>query len=222
MKLLDLTVSQKVVVQIILGEKKLEFASKVLDKSLVGIYISPYVHQDKVLEFNINHQSGIACNLFVDDPETHKRISWKNVDISTKNSNGNKAYYITTTGYNSFSRNDEKRVDVRIVIQKPGKLYNPELDETTNILIHDISDTGISFYASQSTVMPLNHIIIQFSDTVDGKEFSVKLECSIVRSLKKTGMVFYGCRIAGENNKEYLIYEFMKRLKEKNVSLVEN
>lgn len=215
MKVNELVFDQKVIVQILWGERKIEFTTQVLKKGDNSIYVSPYLHNGKALEFNIDNTDGVVCNLFANNTETEERISWKNIKLKTEELNGKPVYLLKTSVFNQIANNDDRRQNKRIIIRKNARIYDVVSDKYTDILIHDISDVGISFYAPASYAPRSNQILIDFIDSIDEKSFNMKIECSIARTENKAGNVFYGCRTVGEN-KDYLIYGFLKRLKKKN------
>ncbi len=214
MKLSELMLEQQLIVQLIWGDQKIEFNSKVLETDENGAYVTVYLHNEKPLEINIDEAKDVWCNIFADDPATGSRISWKNVKVSTLERNGASVYQLRTSSFNEVAKHDDRRKHTRIKIRKNAKIYNAKTDTYTDIMIHDISDNGVSIYAPQTYSATSSNILILFSDSIDDKTFDIRLECSIIRSQKKVGTVFHGCRILGEN-KDYLLYGFLKRLKMK-------
>lgn len=214
MKIEELVVGQQIVVQIVWGEREIEFPSEVVDRDINGIFVKTYTYQDKPLELNIDMTSGVICNVFTNNPDG-KRVSWKNVDLTTKEFERGMVYYLNTRGFNNMAQSDDRRTRERISIRKNGRVYDKHKDCYTDVLIHDISDAGISIYAPQSFNPSANQFQVMFEDRIDNREYKINVECAIVRSQQKVGTVFYGCKLVGEN-KDYLIYGFMKRLMKKN------
>lgn len=212
MKLNELVIDQKIIVQINFGEQKIEFYADVLEIKDEDIYTTSYIHNDEVLELNIETHHGITCNIFADDLTNGKRVSWKNVKIQTVDSDNDKIYHISTSTFNRHSHEDDNRKHDRLVIRKNAHVFDK--GEFIDIIVHDISDKGISFYASPSYKPSANQLTIVFADSIDDKNYQLKLECQIARTEKKPGVVFYGCKIIGENN-DFLKYGFLKRLKKR-------
>lgn len=212
MQFKDLAVNQKIIIQIKWGEKVIEFDSEVLLKDDNGIYVTPYFHQNRPLEINIDMNSGIGCNIFAINPENNERVAWKNVDVKSKEKTLGFSYYLTISAFKTMAVSEERRGSGRIVIHKQGQLFDPGNNGHTDILIHDISDTGISFYAPASHIPGSGNLTVLLQDNIDGREFQIRINCTIARTVKKPGTIFYGCRINGDN-REYLIYGFLKRLK---------
>lgn len=212
MKLIDLLENDSIIVQVIWGSQKVEFNTKVLSKDNDSIYVNAYLHNGEPLEVNINHESGVVCNIFADDVINKQRVSWKNVIVNSVRQADNVIYKMKTDGYNNMSKNDDRRLHRRTIIHKPGFLFDAQKETYTDIIIHDISDDGISFYVSSKYTLSNPQQTVIFTDAFDHKEYKIKVNCVICRTINKAGNVFHGCKIVGEN-KDYLIYSFMRRLK---------
>lgn len=215
MKLTDLLIKENLIIQIVWNEQKIEFPTCVIDKDDMGIFVDPYFHAGKPLELNLNYNSGVLCNVFANSPVDNKRISWRNVEIASVTRNDELLYHIKTSGFNQNARSDDRRKYDRLVIQKKGQLYDSQADAYIDILIHDISDIGISFFAPISYVPKTNQLTILFSDNIDDKYFDLKVDCIISRTQNRAGNSFNGCKIVGEN-KEYLLYRFLRLITERN------
>lgn len=215
MKLIELLENQRITVQLLWGEQKIEFFSTVIGKEDSVVYVSPYIHNGSELELNVTQDKGVICNLFTTDPSTRHRISWKNIELTTVKRNDKIMYCLKTSGFNHVAKHDDRRMHDRIVITAKGKAFEGKSSEGVDIIVHDISDIGISFYAPNS-FMPSGHQLnVAFSDIIGEREFNVKVECAIARSTNKAGNRFIGCKILKEN-KDYQLYGFMKRMGEKN------
>lgn len=210
MRLKELVVDQKIIVQINFGEQKMEFYADVLAVNDEGIDTTPYTYNDEVLELNIEAHHGTICNIFADNLSNGKRVSWKNVKIQTVDSENGKIYHISTSTFNRISHEDDSRQHNRLIVRKNAHIY--EQGKLIDIIVHDISDSGISLYAPTSYKPSSSQITIVYADSVGERAFPLKIECQIVRTEKKAGVVFYGCKVVGEN-KDFLTYGFLKRLK---------
>lgn len=215
MKLTELLENQRVTIQLLLGEQKTEFFSEVIEKEDSEVYISPYLHNGSALELNIIPGKGAICNLFTNNPLTKQRISWKNIELTTVSRNDKVVYCLKTNGYNHIAKHDDRRSHDRLVVQIKAKVFDGQSEDGVDIIVHDISDIGISFYAPKS-YSPKAHLLnVAFEDYIDDKVFDIKVECAIARTTTKAGNLFLGCRITKEN-KDYQLYSFLKRLKDKN------
>lgn len=211
MKLTELFVEHKLKVQLIWGEQKIEFDSEVRGVDEKSTYISAYNHNGSPLELNITPGKGAVCNLFTDDPQSGKRISWKNVELTTEKINDETLYRVKTFSFNANSDHDDRRQHDRIVIQAKAKAFDSKVSDGDEVLVHDISDVGVSFYAPLGYTPMTNQVTITFTDNIENKTFNAKVECLITRSTTKAGNKFFGCKIIS-TNKDYQLYGFMKRL----------
>lgn len=215
MKLIELMENQRLTIQLLWGEQKIEFFSNVIERDDSAVYVSTYLHNGSELELNVVQGKGVICNLYTNDPATKHRISWKNVELTTVTRNDEAMYCLRTNGYNHVAKHDDRRMHDRMVIQAKAEVFEGESDEGVDIIVHDISDIGISFYAPKAFSPETHQLRIVFSDNINGEIFDVNVECSIARTTSKAGNKFYGCKITKEN-REYLLYGFMKRLNAKN------
>lgn len=215
MRLTELLLKQKIIVQLMWGEQKIEFFSEVLEKDDSSVYITPYIHSNNVLQLNITVDKGVICNIYTDEPGTNKRISWKAIELTTVDRNNKTVYCLKTRGYNNFANPDDRRLHARVLVDVNAIAHDEQSGAEENIIIRDISDTGISFYAPESFIPKSQQLEISFSDKIDDRIFDVKIDCSISRINKDNDKNIIGCRVLGEN-KNYLIYQLIKRLKSKN------
>lgn len=214
MKLSELLINQKVIVQLLWGEQKIEFMADVLDNDGTYAYLSSYLHNGTVLELNVSPGRGVVCNVFADNTVTGQRVSWKNVELTTIKRNSSLIYAIRTFGFNYVANEDERRFNKRIEVGVKGQLFDGKSDISTSITVHDISDVGISFTATGNYMPESSQITIMFTDKVDERFYDVKVDCTVLRTENRDGNTFIGCKIIGEN-KDYQLYGFMKRLSEK-------
>lgn len=214
MKLSELLDNQKIIVQLAWGEKKIEFFSTVIGKKDSEVFVTPYIHSGQPLQLNVTKDTGVICNLFTDQPVTNKRISWKNVELTTVVQDGNVVYCLRTYGFNVIAGVDERRLHERVALQITGIAYTSGYDDGVYVTIRDISDIGISFYAPESFAPKSQQITITFTDNIDNRIFDVKLDCGIMRENKENGQVMMGCKVMGEN-RDYQLFCLMKRLMSK-------
>lgn len=215
MELHELTKEQDIIIQIVWGENKIEFFSHMVNCNAEkeSIFVTPYMHNGQPLELNINQKSGIVCNMFCDDLYNGTRVSWRNVELETVHQGTAVVYKISTFQFNRQAQIDDRRVEERIKINLYGMIVDGE-GQSIQVRIHDISDGGIGFYAPTSFQSKSNQVKVQFSDNVNGADFSICLICKIVRSVNKSGNMFYGCEIM-QNSREYLLYGCLRRTAKK-------
>lgn len=221
MKLIELPENHRVTIQLLWGEQKIEFFSNVVGKTDSSVFVNPYLHNGSELELNVVQGKGVICNVFTNDPSTKHRIAWKNIELTTVTRNEQVVYCLKTSGYNHVAKHDDRRMHARLIVQGKAKVFDGQSKEGVDIIVHDISDIGISFYAP-NTYSPQSHQLnIVFSDNVKGRKFDINVECVIARTTSKAGNMFYGCKITKEN-REYQLYGFMKRLNEKSKNAIPN
>lgn len=215
MKLVELPENQRLSIQLLWGEQKIEFFSNVIEKDDSAVYVSPYFHNGSELELNVVQGKGVICNIFTNDPSTKHRISWKNIGLTTIVRNDKMLYCLKTNGYNHIAKHADRRIHDRLIVKTKGRVFDGQASEGVDIIVHDISDIGISFYAPKTFLAKTHQLNICFSDTISEKTFDVSVECTIARTASRAGNQFVGCRIKTEN-KDYQLYCFMKRLGAKN------
>lgn len=214
MKLTDLLTGQKISLQIAWGEQIIEFESHIISKAGDMLYVTPYMHNGSPLELNIEATSKVICNVIAITVDTKQRQSWKRVELLTIKSNERVMYSIVANRFNPTSVHDDRREHERIEINKRGYVIIPENGRQFGMTIHDISDIGISFIVDDSFFPVSNQVTISFGDTINGRDFSMRIYCLTVRSQKVEGGSLWGCRISGEN-RDFLLYSFLTRLASK-------
>lgn len=131
MKLVELLQNQKIIVQLLWGNQKIEFYSGVIGREGEVVYITPYIHNGKVLELNVTLDKSVICNVFADEPVTNKRISWKGIELLTVDRNGSTVYCLRARGYNAMSNHDDRRMHERIPVYIEATLVD-EQDEVVD------------------------------------------------------------------------------------------
>lgn len=211
MKLQDLLLSKNLILQILWGEKTIEFSTDIVDRDENGLYITPYLYNGAPLSLSINVNSGVVCNFFGDNPDDGTRVSWRNIELDTVSLKNQTVYYIKTSSYNSEARVDDRRVEDRVKVTKDAELYDSVAKKTVQIRIHDVSDSGIAFHAPLAYEPMTKSFSVKFSDEVNGHVFNINIKCKTVRTKEMVGTCFYGCKLSDENN-DYLLYGCLKRL----------
>lgn len=210
MLLQDIAKNGQLLIQIVWGEKIIEFLSKQIDSDSKGIYVAPYLHNGKPLSLNIDPSGGMPCHLFGEDLDTGKRVSWRNVRLETTTRKGNLVYKISTMAFNKMAKEAERREHERCLVRQMGEVRDMAGD-MAQVMINDLSDTGISFFAPFIFVPNSKLFTVEFSDTVDGDLFRVAAQCRTVYSTDRSNNVLYGCEIVSANS-DYYLYGCMKRL----------
>lgn len=215
MKLVELLNNQRLTIQLLWGEQKIEFFSNVIGREESTVFVTPYVHNGSELQLNVVQEKDVICNVFTNNPSTKQRIAWKNVELTTVTRDDKMMYCLKTNGYNHIATHDDRRKHDRLIVQINAQVFDAQSAEGIDIIIHDISDIGISFYAPKTYSPKENQLTIAFSDIIGTKTFDIRVDCVIARTANKAGNQLVGCRIAKEN-KNYQLYGFMKHLGDKN------
>lgn len=218
MKLTDLLRDQQIIIQLIWGDQKIEFSSVVVDYDESSAYVTPYMHNGSPLKINVTNKVDVNCNVFTNN-QSKQRVSWKNVELTTVERRDKTLYCLKTSGYNHIAKPDERRLHERVIIQVKAEVFDGRKEKGVEILVHDISDIGISFHAPKSFAPTSKQLIVTFTDSIDDKQFNIRVGCTITRTTERSGNLFVGCKIM-EENKDFRLYGFMKRLySKKNLSL---
>lgn len=215
MKLTDLVVNQELIIQLLWGEQKIEFVSYVLGHEGSALFVTPYLHNGSALELNVTRDKGVVCNLFADNLTNKQRVSWKNIELTTVKRNKEITYCIKTFGFNIVAAPDDRRLNDRILVDVEGQAIDEDSGDVLDVLVHDISDVGVSFYAPDSFEPQSQQLVVKFTDYINEKEFNVSVEGTISRIANNGEKTIVGCRIT-DRNKDYQIYSFMRKLMEKN------
>lgn len=213
MKLSELLINQKITIQLLWGEQKIEFPSNVIENSEAGVFVSPYLHNGSALELNIKNDKGVSCNVYALNNRGKHRILWKNVELTTIKKGVETVYLLKTSSFNQEAKQADRRLHERVVVRISAQVTDTVSKNITDVLLYDISDIGISFYANSSFTLQSQLFELAFSDTVGGKAFNVRVVCSVARMVNSAGNMFVGCRVV-EENREFQIYSFMLRLME--------
>ena len=114
-----------------------------------------------------------------------------------------------------MAKHDDRRLHERVIIQVKGTVFDSQTDAKTDVIVHDISDIGISFYVAPSVKLTSHELVVLWDDTINEKPFNISVECSPVRQHNKNGLYLHGCRIVGDS-RDFLVYGLRLRLAGKN------
>ena len=212
MELKELQLGQLLNVKIVWGEVELEFHTTPINKEENGVIVKPYEHDGKPLVIDVDKDSDIYANLYTNHPVNGERITWKNIKLNTVERDGKTVYFLDTMGVKTSAKAKERREGKRLPVEQKGQVVNGIGEKPREILIHDISDNGISFYANDDFNPTSSVVYISFQDSVSESNFKLKAECQIMFTKKEEGRTFYGCEILNVNH-DFLLYGCLKRLK---------
>ena len=210
MKLTELLGKQKIIVQLVWGENKLEFSSDVIEKDDEAIYVTPCMNEGRELEINVTRDKAVICNIFTDDSANQQRISWRNVELLTVERSGRMLYRIKTHTYNNISNIEDRRGAERTIVSVDGEISDGR--NNVRIIVHNISDNGIAIYVPKSFIPKSQQLKITFSDKVENETYDIEAVFSIARTEYMSDCALIGCRLMGEGNIKYRTYNYMKRI----------
>lgn len=211
LKLQELKSSSDLTVQILWEHSQIEFRSKLVKTGTRGIYITPYLRDGKPLNFDIAITDNVQCNLYaVDTNASSGRIVWNDVELQAVEEPEGLLYHITTRQFNQYSRPGERRIHERTSSDVVATISDMSF-HSTEVILHDISDNGISFYATEPLSSLSDTLNIKFNDTINGEQFIINTTIKIVRNYEKQGKMYYGCRVM-EPTSDYQLYVFLHRL----------
>lgn len=152
MKLVELLQNQKIIVQLLWGNQKIEFYSGVIGREGEVVYITPYIHNGKVLELNVTLDKSVVCNVFADEPVTNKRISWKGIELLTVDRNGSTVYCLRARGYNAMSNHDDRRMHERIPVYIEATLVDEQDEVVDDVVIEENANSSVDGVADTDKV----------------------------------------------------------------------
>lgn len=209
MRLHELENNVELTVQMLWEKNSLEFQSALVKKDELGIYIKPYLREDRAIRFNILLTDKMQCNLYAPS-RAGGRVMWHDVELKSVDEPEGVLYRISTQDFNQYSRPGDRRFHERRSSAVTAKVWDMTL-VTTEVVLHDISDTGLSFYVDSPIQFGSDIINIAFADTVCGEDFRIKTTAKIVRNYSERGKTFYGCLMI-DAPRDYQLYVFMYRM----------
>lgn len=233
MKLQDLKVGEKITLEVVWGISVYPIPTMVVASTEEGTIIKPFVVLGTVLELGSEQFRDMHYNINGVTPVTKEKVSWKNVNVQTKVLKDVTYYIIRTKEDAEYGNRQERREHPRMTLdlkgtatviteeEALGKDKNKADNMVDNILgiqavqheirVHDISDSGISFYTHKDVEFMGHYVKIEFGDKVKNKYFESMVFCLPNRCEDKGEWRLYGCdinRTAGD----LLLYVFLKRM----------
>lgn len=209
MVLQELKKGTSITLEVIWGNTKFEFETKVLASRNDGIIVELLVYNGIPLDLGAGKFKDISYNIYV-ITEKSQRIAWKNVQIEmlTLREQG-KVYLVKTYNFAKNGALSERRTEERTVINRAAFLWTG--DRKIPIKVYDISSKGISFYVARGVEIDYPAMSIEIEDYVGGKEIDFMVNCRFARRVDSEDESLIGCVITRET-KGLLFYVFAKRL----------
>lgn len=210
MRLQDIREDTELTVQMKLENEILEFPSAMVGKDSSGIYVRPYMRGGHALKFDARLTDSVTCTLFAQNDAAGYHEMWHDVELKSVETPEGLLYLVSTRDFNRYSRPNERRIHRRTASGiaahvSDGAAVNAE------VVLSDISDTGLSFCVSEPLDFASDSISISFEDSIDGEHFSISTAVKTVRSYAEQGRFFYGCLVV-KPSRDYRLYVFMHKL----------
>lgn len=194
-------------------DNKMEIGGKIVANTDSGMIMTPYRYHGEYIDLSLGQENNIAFNLYyIDDTKT--RIMWKNVHIKSVNYKGSPYYLVNANPVSKFSYHSERRATMRIPLNFSGVVTDKQTMQTYMVQLADLNSRGIAFTASERAAFAGYELTVHIDDTARGKNFSMDIDCHIVRHEPRDGKRFYGCRIR-HGSKALLAYLFLKGMEYK-------
>lgn len=194
MTLQELKKGQSILVQVSWGHNITDISCMVIGINDFGEGI--LVHPDKhpTVLFNLNKGRGMICDVYMTNPDEGERLEWANVFFHICEYNNNIYYVIKTKEDEAKAKPSDRRGSKRYVVDHSGLLLEGG-NEDIPVLIHDISDGGISFYGQKNLQIYQRDVRVKLDDKLLGEEYNLDLICNCVRVVDAEVGLLFGCKI---------------------------
>lgn len=216
MLLHELQPGKEVILQLIIGNSKVEIGTSVVgraDNKENRILLKPFVYKGDVLDLGGKAMSKVVYNLFADD-SNQERVCWAGVEVEIKEYRGESYYIVKSKAYKPLSVPNDRRTHNRIELHLLAVLTNRHTNDCYNVEIKDISDNGIGFFSNAEIPILQASCRIEFSEHINDNLYNLKIDCRCVREQKLQNRYLYGCEI-NEASHQMLAYVYIKKLMEK-------
>lgn len=176
-----------------------------------AILVNPFVSQGIVLDLDKFHD--MCYNISSKDKKDGHVITWKNVLIQKTKYKNITLYQIESPKYAQLAQHNERRGNVRLVVDKVGSVYTKDRQNKITAVIHDISSNGISFYVPEGFETDGKSILVEFDDMINDRMFHLRAECNFVREVKRNEHLLVGCSVKNVE-RNILEYVCLKRMSE--------
>lgn len=214
MKFNEIEVGQKAFLEVSYGDTDYELPTAILGKNENALLIQPYKYQGTVLEFeDFKKFHTVFFHLHYIDPQSGKRVAFKNLDMGAIAYNGKVYYKVEPRSFLSKSSiSSERRRDRRISLTGYPAIVVDSNSVCSDVELVDISEAGVCFKTAEALNVVRGSFRVGFSDVAGGKSFNLNLNCALVRVVEKDGFKLYGCRYVGVNHKllPYLYFKHME------------
>lgn len=208
----QLTAGQEVTLEVLIGGSSFEIKTEVVGTNdNTGVLIKPYVYNGTVVDFSAGSPKSMSFSLHCIDPYSKGRVVWKNVLVKLINFRNVDYYVVDSKNFGTIAASSERREDVRVHVHKPGSASRED-ERRMSISIIDISDAGISFIGNQNLFTIGDVVEVNFADTANESEFSLRVSARINRAEVIKDGIFFAGKILERDNKllAYLCFKGME------------
>ncbi|MCR5415406.1 MAG: PilZ domain-containing protein [Pseudobutyrivibrio sp.] len=207
----QLKAGQEVTLEVIIGDSSFEIKTDVVGTNAgTGALVKPYIYNGQVVDFTKGSPKSLSFSLHCIDSKTKGRVVWKNVSVNLVKFKNVDYYVIDTKAFGSIAASSERREDTRVMVNNDGMVIMEEGNSFRASVI-DISDSGISFIASDRSITIGDKITVEYSDVAHGSDFMLSIECKIVRVEANNRGILYAGKIQNKDKKllAYLCFKGM-------------
>lgn len=206
----DIADGQRLTLEVVWENVTYTVDAVAVGKNDTGILVLPLPDQDEQMQ--IIRQNIRRLNFIVYAIDDASRVSWKNVKVYPMTYKDKIYFACGTNPFNARAENSERRNDARFLLDVEGEVSYD--DGQAKAIIHDVSDSGISFIVSSDIEFSNTKVYVNFKDVVNDNDFNISEAVRIVRSVDFGEKRLYGCRLMKQEN-DYLTYTYMKKMFQK-------
>lgn len=214
MLLTDLKAGSAISFEITIGDSHYEFPSSIIYVYPDSILIPPFIRNGNVVNLGDKRFGNMTFTIYYADTGHSRRLAFKGVSVETvEHSVGNNTdfyYKIKSSGFAALAKISERRNTKRMMLDLEGSITLEDSERNINVMIHDISNSGVSFFCSQKLDSLSNSLYIFIRDTINSHDFDIRIKCKIIRYIGNDNIYLYGCSIT-ETSREYQSYVCLKQ-----------
>jgi len=227
MKIWELSEGAKIDLEVVWGSSSYAIPTEVARISGDHVMIPVFTYGDKEINLADNKAyRGMIFHVYYKD-KANGRICWKSVHLDWQTYGGKHYYEIITGAYNCESKKSERRGDRRLKLDMNCMVSMRDQEKSFMAKLRDISQKGVAFYFNGDLRLKGERLIVEFDDSIMGKDHHVIVPCKCVRSAEEGGK-YYGCE-AIQMTQETVAYislktmeKHMQALQEKRMQEQEN
>ena len=210
----ELDIGAQVTIELVKDAMSFELSTCVMgamgERKTGRVVLGTIIYQGKRVDLENGEKLGMSFNLYAMD-SYGKRVCWSDVKISASEWDG---YIVQPPIHRINSSLDERRTHPRMVVNLPGILYYNDLRRNCNVMIQDISSSGVCFTTRQKLDIMEERCRLDFSDIVNKKSYDLSIHGKCVRIQEGSSGYLYGCHVK-DASKQMLTYTYLKEIMER-------